>query len=275
MKKIILLLLLSTLTSCSWVGTFIKEGAISSVSYSSSKHFDLTGKIPENYSFQTTAYYQQSEPATCTFYSVGVGGYVPRTHIEQHRAEYKDKPQDFSYRIPLSYHEAGCEMKLVNVDLIVFAKYSPKDGDFGRDGGRIGIYTNLPETAKHFPASGRLNLKGKCMWLFRLMGKNDVFTKGLVCHGADENWQVPDDYDKRNGVGTSVRRDELDGKTINVEFQNSKEERPYFRGTWLKTESGWKPCIRTSKYAQCQTPPTFRKFRMDGRECTVYPNCTE
>ncbi|WP_286790657.1 MULTISPECIES: hypothetical protein [unclassified Pseudomonas] len=275
MKKIIIYSFLAALTACSWVGNSIKEGAIKGASYPSSALFYLKGKIPEDYSFKTTAYYQQSEPAACTFYSVGMGSYVPRSHIDQHKVEYKDKPQDFIHQIPLAYHEAGCEMKLVNVDLTVFAKYGSKDGEFGRDGGRIGVYTSLPETVVHFPNSKELNLKGKCMWLFRLMGKNDVFAKVLTCHGADENWQVPDDYDKRGGVGISLRRDELDGKTINVEFQNSKKERPYFRGTWLRTESGWKPCIRTSKYAQCQTPPTFRKFRMDSRECTVYPNCTE
>lgn len=274
MKPAVLVLPLALLTGCSWIGSAAKESVIKAAGYSSRAHFTLTGQIPADYSFKYTAYYQQKVPS-CTYTSPGTGGHAVRSHVEQEETGTGKEPQTFRYRIPLAYHEGGCEMKLVNVDLVAFAIYGPGDTEFGRDGGSLAVYDTLPDSVPHFPASGSLELRGKCMWLFRLIGKSNSLVKILRCQEADAQWQVPEDYDQRSGVGAAVRRSELDGKTVRVEFRPSQEERPYFRGTWLNTEAGWKPCIETKEYLRCQNPPTFQTFHMDGHECTVYPNCTE
>lgn len=279
MKHCFLLPALALLTACSWVGNAAKEGVISAAGYPSRANFTLNGSVPADYAFKYTAYYQPEQPMACTFYSPSMGGQVPRKHIEQQETETKAEPQNFSYRIPLAYHEGGCKMKLVNVDLLAFATYGSRDSEFGRDGGSLGVYDTLPDSVPRFPASGALELQGKCMWLFRVIGKSNRLRKILTCHKADRQWQVPQDYDQRSGVGASVRRDELDGKTVRVEFRPSQEERPYVRDTWIQTVKGWKPCLGDGPedpYGFCNGQTTsFRQFHMNGRECTVYPNCTE
>ncbi|VXB03959.1 conserved exported hypothetical protein [Pseudomonas sp. 8AS] len=275
MKRCILLLSISLLSACSLLGNAAKEGVISATGYPSLTRFTLEGSLPPASSLQYTAYYQPERPAACTFYSPNAGGEMPRKHIEQEETGSKAEAQTFSYRIPLAYHEAGCEMKLEAVQLNIYITYASGDFGTGTYSSGLRVYDDPPATVPHFPASGVRELRGTCMWLFRLIGKTNSLVKILTCHKADEHWQVPQDYDKRSGVGTALRRDELDGKTVRVEFQQSEEERPFYRGTWLNTESGWKPCIETDKYLRCQNPPTFRTFQMNGRECTVYPNCTE
>ncbi len=264
-----------TLSGCSWIGSAAKEGLIQAAGYSSWSHFNLTGEVPADYSFQYTAYYEPDKAEACTFFSVGLGSQVPRRHVAQERTETATTTQHFRYRVPLAYHEAGCEMRLQYVGFQIFANYGSKDGEFGRDLGALGISDKLPESVPHLPVDGTLEVRGKCMWLFRLIGKGNHLVKILVCHEADQQWEVPEDYDQRQGIRAAVRRGELAGRTIHVAIRPSEEERPYYRGTWLLTEAGWKSCIETSEYLRCQSPPSFRNFQMNGRECTVYPNCTE
>lgn len=275
MKRCILLICMSFLSACSLLGNAAKEAVISAAGYPSRAQFTLAGSVPANYAFKYTAYYQPEQPTDCTFYSPSVGGEVQRKHIEQAETETRTEPQQFSYRIPLAYHEAGCKLKLVNIDLLAFATYGIRDSEFGRDGGSLGVYDSLPESVSHFPASGVRELRGKCMWLFRVIGKSNRLRKILVCHKADEHWQVPEDYGQRSGVGAALRRDELDGKTVRMEFRSSVEEEPFMNNRWIKTQAGWRLCQGKGNSARCQNPPIFKSFQMDGRECTVYPNCTE
>jgi hypothetical protein len=277
--NIVFLALLLWTSGCSWVGNAAKEGLIQAAGYPSWAHFTLEGQVPADYSFQYTAYYQPDTPTACTFFSPGLGGQVPRKHIEQERTDTGKKSQDFRYRIPLAYHEAGCEMRLSYVGFQVFANYGPGDSEFGRDLGSLGIHDELPDSVPHLPVDGTLEIRGQCMWLFRLIGKGNHLVKILVCHKADEQWHVPEDYDRRRGVGAAVRRDELDGRTVRVEFRQSQEERPLYRGTWVKTEGGWKPCLGKGvddPYGFCRgNTEDFKPFQMNGHKCMVYPNCTE
>ncbi|MFL1553652.1 hypothetical protein ACI77I_32110, partial [Pseudomonas sp. D47] len=77
------------------------------------------------------------------------------------------------------------------------------------------------------------------------------------------------------GAGAYVQRDQLPGKTINLDIGVNPEERPYYRDTWIKFPEGWKPCIPKEGWISCQTPPTFKTFQMNDQTCTVYPNCKE
>jgi hypothetical protein len=279
MKRFVLLLSVALLGSCSWVSNAIKESAIKAVSYSSRAHFTLTGKVPENYWFQYSAYYQPERYMACARFSPGMGGYVSREHVEQAITEPMSEPHTFRYRIPLSYHTAGCTLKLVHVSMLAFSRFRSGEWSLGSDGASLGIYDTLPDSVPLFPANGVQELRGTCMWLFRLIGKGNSLVKVLVCHEANEHWEVPQDYDQRHRLGASLRRDELNGKTVHVEFRHSQEERPYFKGTWLETENGWKPCLGKGlddPYGFCRgNNKDFRPFKINGRECTVYPNCTE
>ncbi|TXH87058.1 MAG: hypothetical protein E6Q71_05875 [Pseudomonas sp.] len=280
MQRSILLLLLSILSACSLLGNAAKEGVISAAGYPSLARFTLEGSLPPDASLQYTAYYQPENHMACTFYSPNAGGEVSRKHIEQEETGSKPEAQTFSYRIPLSYHLAGCELKLVDVQLNTRITHTPHPRPNTGTGtstytSGLTVYDDPPATVPHFPANGVRELRGKCMWLFRLTGKSNHLIKGLVCHKADERWQIPQDYDKRSGVGASLRRDELDGKTVRVEFRSSVEEEPFMNNRWIKTHAGWRPCQGKGNSARCQNPPIFKSFQMNGRECTVYPNCTE
>lgn len=249
-------------------------------------HFTLMGELPADFSSKITATYSptQREGCTRTFYSYGLGTEV--TQLKQHFAifetERNPQPQKFKQSIPLSYKLVSCTLQLASVDFKVVGHYGP-DPVFDKhpSGGGLIIYDNRPEQAPTFPANGTLEVRGLCTWLFKIsdaLARKGGISKILGCYGADEEWQVTDDRFKRRGVGAALGRDELAGKTVNMIFRLSSEERPYMNGYWLKTPSGWRPCLndwgrRTEE--ECTAPPQFKTFKSNGQTCTVYPNCTE
>ena len=86
------------------------------------------------------------------------------------------------------------------------------------------------------------------------------------------------DMEKRM-IGGRLHRDQLADSTVRLVLSVSKEEEPYFNRYWIKTAAGWKPCKGNwgrDIEELCVSPPQFKNFKMpDGRDCTVYPNCTE
>jgi hypothetical protein len=77
-----------------------------------------------------------------------------------------------------------------------------------------------------------------------------------------------------------MQRAQFAGKTIKVIFDISSEESPAVGDNWVKFPAGWKRCMGDSledPYAFCGDNKTnFKPFKMpDGRDCTVYPACTE
>ena len=110
--------------------------------------------------------------------------------------------------------------------------------------------------------NGRLSKTAECTWFFQLSrahSRKGEISKLLSCSGA----------------GAYLANQTLPGKFVNLSFQVQQEERPARRNTWLSTAQGWKPCVPKEGWQQCQEPPVFGTFRMDGRECTVYPKCKE
>jgi hypothetical protein len=78
------------------------------------------------------------------------------------------------------------------------------------------------------------------------------------------------------GAGAYLQPDQLADKTVKFKIEVNPEERPYYDGAWIKFPEGWKPCAEETKgWIWCKSPPTFKKFQMNGQTCTVYPNCTE
>ena len=78
------------------------------------------------------------------------------------------------------------------------------------------------------------------------------------------------------GAGAYLLGHELAGKIVRLDITLAAEEKPYYRNSWIKFPEGWKPCLpKPGGWVTCQEPPIFQTFKMNGRECTVYPNCTE
>ena len=86
------------------------------------------------------------------------------------------------------------------------------------------------------------------------------------------------DMEKRM-IGGRLHRDQLADSTVRLVLSVAKEEEPYFNRYWIKTAAGWKPCKGNwgrDIEELCVSPPQFKNFKMpDGRDCPVYPNCTE
>ncbi|MNG30996.1 hypothetical protein D3C84_1167280 [compost metagenome] len=65
-----------------------------------------------------------------------------------------------------------------------------------------------------------------------------------------------------------------------MKIKLAREERPYMGDTWVKVPNGWKRCMGDNfedQYAFCfGNYKDFSGFQMpDGRQCTIYPGCTE
>ena len=74
--------------------------------------------------------------------------------------------------------------------------------------------------------------------------------------------------------------DQLPGKTVKLKIKLADEERPGWGDTWVKVPNGWKRCMGKSfedQDAYCfGNHKDFSSFKMpDGRDCTIYPGCTE
>lgn len=244
------------------------------------EHFTLVGELPADFSSKITATYNptQREGCTRTFYSYGLGKEV--TELNQHFAifetERNPQPQQIKQQIPLSYKLVGCTLQLASVDFKVVGHYGP-DPVFDKypSGAGLSVLAERTEQVPPFPADGTLKVHGLCSWLFQISTLRYDISKLLFCHAADEQWQVAEDFSKRRGMGVAVVRSELPGKTVRMEFRVNPEEEPSHDDTWVKFPEGWKPCLPKPGWPNCQKPPVFKTFNMKGRECTVYPNCTE
>jgi hypothetical protein len=121
------------------------------------------------------------------------------------------------------------------------------------------IVDKLPEGAPAFGVDGVLAKTAVCSWWFQESKLYLEISKLLNCRGA----------------GAYLVRDELPGRKVMLSFMVNAEEEPSQDDTWVKFPTGWKPCLPKPGWPNCQRPPVFKTFKMNGRECTVYPNCTE
>jgi hypothetical protein len=147
--------------------------------------------------------------------------------------------------------------------------------DIGLDSASLSVRDELPAGRPFFPASGIQAFHGQCQWLFRTVGSKRYIRKILKCQAADERGQV-----LKGRPGGVLQRDQLAGKTVKMVFTEAKEELPAVGDNWVQFPAGWKRCMGKSLddvYAFCRGNTTdFKPFKMpDGRDCTVYPNCTE
>lgn len=264
--------------ACTWAGQATKETVVNATSSYGPEHFILSAELPANLEFTSKAQYSPKRGESCQLYSPGLGGTVTRQQQKTDRAPAKRNEQTVNFDIPLEFHIYDCTMELTRVDTYVGGHYGPTPMDIGEDGGGISIRDSLTSEKQNNPSVNDPVFRGLCTWMFQLSRariEKDGISKILSCSAADANWSTSDDIYSHRKPGGVIQRNELAGKKIVMRYKLASEEQPGSTETWGKVSSGWKPCIETEKTIRCQTPPAFRTFKMNGRECTVYPGCTE
>ncbi len=209
--------------------------------------FTFEGRLPPNFSMRAQAHYGAAN---------GCEGHSRARSFE---SGFQSTPQQYRFSIPVSYHDGQCEMQLARVGLYIHGRYGEKDWQRTYDNGGLVLVDALPQGAPDFDAEGHLNITSECTWLFQVSKLYLELSKLLSCKGA----------------GAHLLRSELAGKTVRLDIRTNPEERPYRDDTWLRFPEGWKPCLPKEGWQRCQTPPLFQTFKMNGQECTVYPNCKE
>lgn len=233
------------------------------------KSFILKTDLPADFKITADIYYLPATGETCTMPPT-TSSYIPgRKRLKSERQEVAHSVE---FTIPLSDTAGGCPLVLRSVRFDMQGKWGPDDSDMSNDGAGISFVDLSDSTST--PDQNNKIYNGECQWLFRTDGSERHIIKILKCRAVDEGGRV-----LKQLAGGVLERDSLVNKTVNVSFKVAEEGKPYYKGSWLKTPVGWKPCTGrwgTKNEEFCTVPPKFTDFKMsDGRICTVYPNCTE
>ena len=235
--------------------------AVSGCSLLQTESFNFQAELPENFTISATTYYDAASGESCP----------------GHKVIKSDQPkgtQLIELKLPLTEKVKGCSRVLKSVVLNIEGQWGKRELDMSLQKAALYIRDEPTETTRPFPASGPLVFQGQCQWFFRTVGSRRFIRKILQCRALDANGIV-----QKSLAGGSMLRDGLAGRTVKLVLTEAKEEEPYFDRYWIKTMSGWKPCKGNwgrDIEELCVSPPQFKPFKMpDGRDCTVYPNCTE
>lgn len=234
-------LLVTSLSACSALGSLGGET------------FTFEGELPPDFSLKAQAEYDVANECS------------GRSQVKTFEQDYGESSQQYRFKIPVNYRSGLCEMQLGKVKLFINGRYGEKDWQRTYDNGGLVIVDKLPEGAAAFQANGTFTQTAKCSWLFQLskaQSRQGEISKLLSCKGA----------------GAHLKFNQIAQKTVRLNFEVDKQEQPYMKGYWLQTQRGWKPCTGrwgTRFEELCTDPPQVRKFMMNDRECTVYPNCIE
>ncbi|AMS16093.1 hypothetical protein A3218_17925 [Pseudomonas chlororaphis] len=242
--------------------------AATGCSMANTESFTFQAEVPENFVVDGTAYYIPAPGETCKAPSgeerKGPGRKVFKT--EQPKTAHL-----VDFKVPLTDTGHGCSMVLKSLELGIEGQWGKRDLDMSLESAGISISDDPSESPSPLPSSAPLVFQGQCQWLFRTVGSKRFIRKILQCRALDANGVM-----QKNLIGTTVQRTQLAGRTVKLVLSVAEKEQPYFGRSWLETSKGWKPCIETKETFRCQSPPIFTDFKMpDGRDCTVYPNCTE
>ena len=234
---------------------------LSGCSLLQTESFNFQAELPENFTISATTYYDAASGESCP----------------GHKVIKSDQPkgtQLIELKLPLTEKVKGCSRVLKSVVLNIEGQWGKRELDMSLQKAALYIRDEPTETTRPFPTSGPLVFQGQCQWFFRTVGSRRFIRKILQCRALDANGIV-----QKSLAGGSMLRDGLAGRTVKLVLTEAKEEEPYFDRYWIKTMSGWKPCKGNwgrDIEELCVSPPQFKPFKMpDGRDCTVYPNCTE
>lgn len=235
---------------------------VSGCSMAQPEHFTFQAEMPENFTISPVAYYASNSGDSCS----------SKNRIQSGQS-IESRPVEF--KLPLTDTTKGCSMVLTNVVLHIEGQWGKRELDMSLQRAGLSILDEPTETLRPFPASGPLVFQGQCQWFFRTVGSKRFIRKILQCRALDTNGVV-----QKSLAGGALQRDQLAGKTVKLVLTVAKEELPAVGDNWIKFPTGWKRCMGKGlddRDAFCFGNTTeFKPFKMpDGRDCTVYPNCTE
>ena len=230
------------------------------------KTFTFQADVPENFTVTGTGNYIPAPGETCTGRS-GKPFRVGRLHFKP------DQPKtahQVEFKVPLTDNEHGCSSVLHSLKLTIEGRWGPGREHTSQESANFSI---SDETSQQ--ASTPQVFEGQCQWLFRTMGPYRYIVKIPMCRALNANG----DMEKRM-IGGRLHRDQLADSTVKLVLSVAKEEEPAVGDNWVKFPTGWKRCMGKGlddRYGFCRGNTTdFKPFKMpDGRDCTVYPNCTE
>jgi hypothetical protein len=231
--------------------------------------FTLLTELPPEFRLRGEASYIPRTGETCTVPHPEERNYPGLKFFEQ---ELNKDAQTANFEVPLTSKAGGCPLVLDSFSFEVQGKYGAKRLDIGRDYAGLSFQDGITNNQS---LTSPIVFQNQCQWLFRTIGKKNYITKILKCKMATDKTQTTSPV-----IGGALQRDQLAGKTVKVVFTMINEEKPAIGDTWIKFPTGWKRCRGDSiedPYAFCGDNKTdFKPFKMpDGRDCTIYPACTE
>ena len=236
--------------------------AASGCSMAQTDSFTFQADMPENFTISPMAYYASASDESCSV----------RNLIQ---SEQPEGVRPVEFKLPLTDTAKGCSMVLKHVVLKIKGQWGKRELDMSLQTAGLSIHDEPSETLRPLPTSGPLVFQAQCQWLFRTVGSKRFIRKILQCRALDANGVV-----QKSLAGGALQRDQLAGKTVKLVLTEAKEELPAIGDNWVKFPAGWKRCMGKGLddlYGFCRGNTTdFKPFKMpDGRDCTVYPNCTE
>ncbi|WP_297843709.1 hypothetical protein [Pseudomonas sp.] len=234
--------------------------------------FTLKTAMPANFKLEADGYYIPATAQECK------APWTRRKYVadrESSTSGTKDSDYTAVLHIPLKVIAGDCPLILGGLKLDIEGKWGPGMWDVDGVKASISIRDKDPGDSEKLVSTESTILNGECQWFFRTMGPKRFLAKVMKCSAIDKNGQV-----LKYSPGGSIQRDKLPGQTINMSIRLADTEKPYYKGFWFKAAAGgWKPCDANwgrDMEEECLTPPKFKNFIMpDGRDCSVYPTCTE
>ena len=231
--------------------------------------FTLITELPPGFSIKGEASYVPRTGESCTVPPRKSRSYPGLKFFEQ---KLSNDAQTAQFEVPLTSIEGGCPLVLDTFAYEVDAKYGADFRNVGRAHTSVSFRDGSAESPSPPPV---LVLQKQCQWFFRTAGPDRYIVKILKCKSVATPELTRDSVAKG-----PMPRAQFAGKTIKVELKILSEERPAVGDNWVKFPDGWRRCMGESlegPYAFCNGNTTdFKPFKMpDGRDCSVYPNCTE
>jgi hypothetical protein len=233
--------------------------------------FTFTADLPPDFAYVAVVYYGPEKGETCT---VDRRENIAPVFNSQWRTEYKPNAE-----ITIRRTRKGCPLVIKRIALQIKSAYGKDWSDISGDEAMVFVRNDLSELDEPFRntfnADGEHTFYGQCQWWFRTSGKPRILRKLLDCKASDPQ--------ETRGLGKAFGAytlDQLPGKTVRMKIRLDQEERPAIGNTWVKVPNGWKRCMGDNfedQYAFCfGNHKDFSTFQMvDGRQCTIYPDCTE
>ena len=242
-------------------------------------NFELKGELPAQIQLNLKVKYEPREGSNECVISKKIKRYDMYLHPEIARQE---KDSIYQLKIPTFLRVKGCYLPIRSINIAAIGKYGEyvsygekyNKEDTEQFAASIGFYNARDEKLLNKQPTKYRSL---CQWYFRIMPEGLV--KILTCKAPDEEWKLPEDEFKQGKLRLDLARNNLAGQIFTVDFRLNPNETPYFKGSWEKTSTGWRPCLGKGDnklIGFCDLAPgKYKKFEMDGKTCTVYPNCTE